>query len=96
MTFGLRPRELTGIVLVQGSVIAVLALLPGIPFGTVLARSAWAAAARSLGVADGVAALSPAQLVLLAAVVVGTTLVLAAAPGCAAAHTRPATTLRSE
>ncbi len=95
-SLGMRPRELTGIVLVQGAVIAGLALLIGIPLGLVLVTPAWGAAAASLGVADDVAGLQPLDLAVLIVSVIGATLVLAALPSRSAARTRPAIVLRSE
>jgi hypothetical protein len=95
-SLGLRPRELTGVVLIQATVIAVLALVIGIPVGIVVARPAWAAAARSVGVGDDLAAYRPLDLVVLVSTVLLVSLVLAAVPARLAARLRPAVILRTE
>jgi ABC-type antimicrobial peptide transport system permease subunit len=92
----LRPRELTGIVVVQALVIAVLALLVGVPLGLVIVAPAWGAAAQQLGVADDVAGLPFLDLALLVSGVLVATLLLAALPGRSAARTRPAVVLHAE
>ena len=95
-SLGLRPRQLTAIVLVQAAVIGVLALVVGIPVGLVVAGPAWAAATRELGVADDLAGPQVTDMATLAMVVILITLALAAWPAWSASRTRVATALRAE
>jgi hypothetical protein len=95
-SLGMRPRQLTAVVLVQAVAIGVIAVALGAPLGLVVARSAWGPVARGLGVADDIAVAAPWGLAALVLGVLLTVLVLATGPALAAARTRPADALRAE
>lgn len=95
-SLGLRPRQLTAIVLWQAAVIGAIAVVLGAPLGVVVAQLAWGGAARELGVADDIAVLAPWAFVAVAAGVLAVTLLLAVGPAVSAARTRPAEALRAE
>jgi ABC-type lipoprotein release transport system permease subunit len=79
----------------QATTFAVIALGLGIPLGLAAGRWAWRLTASQLGVASvGVVPL-PAIMAAAAGTVLGANLV-AAVPGWAAGHLRPATALRTE
>ena len=94
-TLGFTRAQVLRVVAWQATTFATVALLIGVPLGVVVGDWAWAAFARSIGVAPQ--STVPLWLILLA---VAVTLVLANAvaafPGVAAARLRPAAALRAE
>jgi len=94
-TLGLIRAQLWLIVGWQSTALAAAALLIGLPAGLLAGRWAWTAFATSLGV--GSTAVIPVPLVLLAIPATWLlALLVAAAPGRAAARISPAATLRAE
>lgn len=94
-TLGFSRRQLGATVAWQASVLALLAVVVGVPLGVAVGRWAWKVFADGLGVVY-----EPVVPVLLLLAVVPLALVLAnavaAIPGALAARTRAATVLRSE
>jgi hypothetical protein len=95
-SLGLRPRQLTGMLLWQAGTVGTIALAVGIPVGIVLARLTWGLVARGLGVADDLALAGVVGWAALVVGVLAVTLALAVAPGLAAARIRSAPVLRTE
>ena len=94
-TLGFRPRQIAWTVAWQATTIAALALAVGLPLGVAAGRTVWALIMTSIG--TSVAAVTPwAGLAVVVAAVVGGANAIAALPARRAAHTHPATTLRSE
>ena len=94
-TLGFDGRQVGWTVAWQATVLAILALLLGVPAGVVLGRQAWNVLADRLAVP-----VDPARSVLLIVVAVAVTLALAnaaaAIAGIRARRLRPADVLRSE
>jgi ABC-type lipoprotein release transport system permease subunit len=94
-TLGLTRSQLLKMVSWQASALAMVALLAGLPLGTLAGRWSWALFAGTAGVAGQ--ADIPLLLVLLtipAALMLAN--LTAVGPGWAAAQTKPAIILRSE
>ena len=92
---GLVRRQVLGVVEWQAAALASGALLFGVPLGILAGRWSWAIFAGSVGVSP--AATVPVPLVLATVpVTVALAVLIAAAPGRAAALVRPAVTLRAE
>jgi ABC-type lipoprotein release transport system permease subunit len=94
-TFGFVRRQVSGTVAWQASILAVAAVVVGIPMGVALGRWAW------LAVASNAGSVSPplVPVVALLIVIPVTLLVanlLAAGPGWTAGRVHPAKTLRTE
>jgi putative ABC transport system permease protein len=95
-SLGMRPRQLTAIVLCQAVAIATIATAVGTPLGLVVAQSTWGAVARGVGVADDITIAVPWGFATLVVCVLATSLLLAAGPALSAARTRVADALRAE
>ena len=93
--FGLRPGQAGGVIRWQAAILAVAALLIGIPFGLAVGRLVWAAIAgpSNVVVRTDLRALG---LALLVAAVGVLALIAAVWPAHRAAHLRPTDSLRSE
>jgi len=92
---GLSPRQAAACVGWQAVVVAVVALMIGVPLGLVIGREAWRRVADSIPLVY-VGPFSPGLLAVLVPAVLVALLALAAAPAWRAAHLRTAATLRAE
>lgn len=94
-TLGFRPRQIAATVAWQATTIAAIALVVGLPLGVAAGRTVWSLIMASIG--TSVPAITPwGALAAVALVVVVGANAIAALPARHAAHTHPATTLRSE
>lgn len=93
--FGFTRIQLTGSVVCQAVVFALLGLFVGIPLGLVVGRRVWEHIAGALGVATD-PAIPVAGMLLTALVVVLVAILAAVAPALRAARLRPAEILRGE
>jgi ABC-type antimicrobial peptide transport system permease subunit len=92
---GFTPAQRRVVITAQGTTIAVIALVVGVPLGAVLGRVVWSAVARSIGLATDAA--FPLVLFAIGALGFVVTLnVIAMFPAHTARRLRAATALRSE
>jgi hypothetical protein len=92
---GLSPRQAAACVGWQAVVVAVVALMIGVPLGLVIGREAWRRVADSIPLVY-VGPFSPGLLAVLVPAVLLALLALALAPAWRVAHLRTAATLRAE
>jgi hypothetical protein len=94
-TLGFRRRQLATVATAQAMTFAVIALLLGVPLGIAAGRALWDVAAEQIGTFAG-PRVPVGQLLLGAAVALGSAVVLAVGPGRRAARTPAAQILRAE
>ena len=92
---GLRPRQAGGVVHWQAAILALVAVVAGVPLGVLLGRLVWTAIAQPSNVLVRIDVLVPG-LALLAAAVMVLALTLSIWPAHRAIRLRPAALLRSE
>lgn len=92
---GLTRRQALASVLVQATTLVCAALVVAVPCGLLAGRVAWGAMARWLGVAEDLAAWTPAAALVIGGSVAVANLI-AFVRARAAARVRPAVALRSE
>ncbi len=93
--FGLRPSQAGGVVHCQAAILALVAVVAGVPIGVLLGRIVWTALAQPSNVLVRIEVLVPG-LALLAAAVIVLALTLSIWPAHRATRLRPASLLRSE
>ena len=94
-TLGFSGRQLRSTVAWQASILTLVSLLIGLPFGAIGARLAWQLFASNLGVVPDTLSPVAAMLILIPAALLVANLI-AAYPGRAAARVQPARVLRTE
>jgi ABC-type antimicrobial peptide transport system permease subunit len=94
-TLGFKRQQVRTTIAWQATTIATIALLIGIPAGLVAGRQVWELIADSLGVTN-TSTIPTLALVLVIPATIALVNLVAFFPARSAAHTRPATALRSE
>jgi ABC-type antimicrobial peptide transport system permease subunit len=94
-TLGFLRRQVSAAVAWQGTALAAVALLVGLPLGVAGGRWAWALFAGSVGVGSA-AAVPPGAIALMIPVTLLLANAIAAGPGWSAARIKPAVALRHE
>jgi ABC-type lipoprotein release transport system permease subunit len=94
-SLGFTPRQVRRAAGWEAVVLALAALILGVPLGLLLGTSGWGVLMRGIGLRDG-AAVPVVVIPLMLVGVVGLAVVSSAWPGWRAARARPASALRSE
>ena len=92
---GFRRRQVSATIAWQATVVAVLAIMIGVPLGIALGRWGWQAFARRLGVPDTPVTPLPA-IAAVAVLAIVVAIVTALIPARLAGRTRPGVALRAE
>lgn len=94
-TMGFVRRQVSGVVIWQATMVAIVAIVVGIPVGAAAGRAAWKLVTDRLGLAPD-AVVPTTLLVLVALVALVAANVIAIVPGLLATRTPPARILRTE
>jgi ABC-type antimicrobial peptide transport system permease subunit len=94
-TIGLTPRQVASVIAWQATTFSFVALIVGLPVGTVAGRWAWDLVASNIGSATP-PFVPVLAIVLVVPAAVAVCNVMAAVPSWVAARVPPATTMRSE
>jgi putative ABC transport system permease protein len=94
-TLGFKTRQVASAVAWQSAVLAVVALVIGVPAGVLLGRYGWSLFATNLGVVS-VPVVSWGPVLAAIPVTITVAVVISIGPALAARRTRPASVLRAE